>query len=233
MSGHSKWSQIKHKKGATDAKKGKAFSKLSVQISLAAKKGGDPGMNPSLRLMIDRAKDAGMTRDVIDRAIKRGTGELGGVVLEQIRYEAYGPAGIAILIDAVTDNKNRTVNDIRGVLNKYNGKLAEQGSVAYLFDQQGAITVKNDPARKDQVELAAIDAGVLDYVDGGETTTFYTAPQNLESVKKVLEQNDADIQSAEISMEPKQTIGADDSAAKLLESLDDLEDVTNIFTNLS
>lgn len=233
MSGHSKWSQIKHKKGVTDARKGKTFSKFSVQISLAAKKGSDPGMNPGLRLMIDRAKDAGMTRDVIDRAIRRGTGELGGAALEQIRYEAYGPGGIAILIDVVTDNKNRAVNEVRWVLGKYNGKLADQGSVAYLFDQQGAITVKNDPAKKDNLELAAIDAGVLDYVDEGQTTTFYTPPQALEKVKQVLQVAGIAIESSELSMEPKQTVSADENATKLLEALDELEDVTQIYTNLA
>lgn len=233
MSGHSKWSQIKHKKGATDAKKAKLFSKLSVQISLAAKKGGDPGMNPGLRLIIDKAKDAGMTRDVIERAIKRGTGELGGEALEEVRYEAYGPAGIAILIDTVTDNKNRTVNDIRAVLNKFGGKLAEQGSVAYLFEPQGVVMVKTDLAKKDDIDLAAIDAGAADIVEDGEITVYYTSPSDIEKVKQAIATAGGIVESADLSMEPKQTLVADDSATKLLEALDELDDVTQIYTNLA
>lgn len=232
MSGHSKWSQIKHKKAITDARKGKLFSKLSAQISIAAKKGGDPTMNPTLRMMVEKARASGMTKDNIDRAIKRGTGELGGAALEQVRYEAYGPGGIAILIDAVTDNKNRMVNEVRSTLSRFGGKLADPGSVSYLFDEQGAITVKNDPAKKEDLALAAIDAGVLDYVDEGGTTTFYTQPQDLEKIKDALAQSSATIESAEFSMEPKQTINADESATKLLEAIDEMDDVTNIFTNL-
>lgn len=170
MSGHSKWSQIKHKKGATDAKKGKLFSKLSVQISIAAKKGGDISINPGLRMIVDKASEAGMTRDVIDRAIKRGTGELGGAPLEQVRYEIYGPGGVAIIVEVFTDNRNRIINEIRGILNKFNGKLAQPGAVKYLFNEQ---------------------------------------------------------------MRPWQTVPASDVAKNLIEALDGLDDVAQIYTNLS
>lgn len=232
MSGHSKWSQIKHKKAITDARKGKLFSKMSAQISIAAKKGGDPATNANLRLMIEKARAAGITKENIDRALKRGTGELGGATLEQVRYECYGPGGTAILIDAVTDNKNRTLNDIRFVLNKFGGKLAEHGSVAYLFELQGEIAVKVDPLKKEQIELAAIDAGAVDYVATDDRAIFFTSPGNLDKAVKTIAEAGAIIESSELTMEPKQTIQTDDQAVKLLEALDELDDITQTYTNL-
>ena len=239
MSGHSKWSQIKHKKAITDSRKGKLFSKLSAQIPIAAKSGGDPAMNSNLRLMIEKARAAGMTKDIIERAIKRGTGELGGATLESVRYGAIGPAGIAVLIDVVTDNKNRTVNEIRSIVSKFGGKQTEIGSVSYLFEQQGKIEAKGDPstalgAGKEAIQLAAIDAGAIDFQESDGGVIVYSAPQDLEKVKQALEQAGAVIVSAELSMEPKQTVATEEpKATQLLEALDELDDVTQIYTNLA
>ena len=235
MSGHSKWSSIKHKKALTDAKKGKVFSKLASLISIAARHGGDPAMNPNLRVYLDKARQAGMPKDNIDRAIKRGTGELGGAVLEEMTYEVYGPGGIGILIEAVTDNKNRTVAEIKAALNKYNGKLAQSGSVNYLFDKQGVIVVDKKDKSSDEIELLAIDADAQDFAQEDDQVIIYTKPQNLENSKKQLESNGLAVVSAEITLVPKQTLPVDESkketTLKLLEALDDLDDVTNISTN--
>ena len=235
MSGHSKWSSIKHKKALTDAKKGKVFSRLSTFISIAAKHGGDPTMNPNLRLHIEKAKQAGMPKENIERAIKRGTGELGGAHLEEVFYEAYGPEGVGIIIEGVTDNKNRTVAEIKAVLNKYNGKLAETGAVSYLFEKKGVIVVSTENNDIDEVSLLAIDAGAEDIITDDEHLIMYTLPGELEKVKKNLEENHITIISAEITLEPKNTVqisdGKKESIGRLVELLDDLEDVTEISTN--
>lgn len=231
MAGHSKWAQIKHKKAITDARKGKLFSKLSAQISVTARSGGDPAMNPSLRLAIDRARGVGMTKDIIDRAVKRGSGELGGATLETVRYGAIGPGGIAIVIDAVTDNKNRTLNEIRRALGKLGGKFTDASSVAYLFEEQGKIETKGD---RETIQLAAIDANATDFQETDNGVIVYTAPQDLERVKQALERAGATIVSAELSMEPKQTIATNDpKATQLLEALDELDDVTAVYTNIA
>ncbi|MBI3495359.1 YebC/PmpR family DNA-binding transcriptional regulator [Candidatus Berkelbacteria bacterium] len=231
MSGHSKWSTIKHKKAITDSRKSRQFSKLSAQISIAAKSGGDPAMNPNLRLMMDKARAAGMTKDIIERAVRRGTGELAGASLEEVRYGAIGPGGIAIVIEAVTDNKNRTINDVRSTITKFGGKVTEFSSVAYLFEEQGVIAVQGD---NEALSLAAIDAGALDVEDSSGTVMVYTLPTQLESVKKALEAAGATITSAEVAYEPKSTVSTDDpKATQLLEALDELEDVTEVYTNLA
>lgn len=235
MSGHSKWSTIKHKKALTDAKKGKVFSRLSALISVTAKTGGDPAMNPNLRVHLDKARQAGMPKDNVDRAIKRGTGELGGATLEEITYEAYGPGGVGIIIEGVTDNKNRTVAEIKAVLNKYNAKLAEPGSVNYLFDKQGIIIVTKNEKSTDDIELLAIDAGAADFVEEAGQVIIYTNPADIENTKKQLETDGLTIESAEISLVPKATVPVEDGKKegimKLLDALDDLDDVTNISTN--
>lgn len=235
MSGHSKWSTIKHKKALTDAKKGKAFSRLSALISIAAKTGGDPTMNPNLRVHLDKARQSGLPKDNIERAIKRGTGELGGASLEEVIYEMYGPGGIGIIVESVTDNKNRTVAEIKAVLNKYNAKLAESGSVNYLFDKQGIITVNKNEKSTDDIELLAIDAGAEDFVEEDGQVIIYTNPTDLENTKKQLKTNGLIIESAEVSLVPKATVPVEESRKegimKLLDALDDLDDVTNISTN--
>ena len=230
MSGHSKWSTIKHKKAITDARKAKAFTKLSAQISIVAKGGGDPAMNPNLRLYIDKARAAGMAKDSIERAIKRGTRELPGAALEEVRYGAIGPGGIAIVIEAVTDNKNRTVNEVRSTVTKFGGKVTEFGSVGYLFEEQGVISAKGNT---EALSLVAIDAGALDVEEHDGKVMAYTLPTQLESVKKALEAAGGVIESAEVSYEPKAAVATDDpKATQLLEALDELDDITAIYTNL-
>ncbi|MBI3260778.1 YebC/PmpR family DNA-binding transcriptional regulator [Candidatus Berkelbacteria bacterium] len=231
MSGHSKWSTIKHKKAITDSRKAKAFTKLSAQISIVAKDGGDPAMNPNLRLYIDKARAAGMAKESIERAIKRGTGELGGAALKEVRYGAIGPGGIAIVIEAVTDNKNRTVNEVRSMITKFGGKVTEFGSVGYLFKEQGIISAKGGV---EVLSLAAIDAGALDVEESDGRVLVYTLPTQLESVKKSLETNGGVIESAEVYYEPKVAVTTDDpKATQLLEALDELDDVTGVYTNLA
>ncbi len=235
MSGHSKWASIKHKKAITDAKKSKAFSKIASLISIAAKKGGDPAMNPNLRLMIEKGKAAGMTKENIERAIKRGTGELGGAALEEIVYEAYGPNGIGIIIETVSDNKNRIVGEVRAILNKYSGKLAETGSVAYQFTKKGTIVILKTDTNLDEVMLGAIDAGAQDVIEAEDNILVITEPNDLENIKQLLESKGITIEHSEVALEPQSTIQvpADkaDGVMKLLDALDDLEDVTSIATN--
>lgn len=235
MSGHSKWSSIKHKKALTDAKKSKAFSKIASLISIAAKNGGDPGMNPNLRLVMEKGKAAGMTKDNIERAIKRGTGELGGAVLEEVIYEAYGPAGIGIIIEAVTDNRNRTVAEVRAQLNKYNGKMAETGSVTYQFEKMGQITINKGDKMVEEIELMAIDAGAEDVEAVAEVVSITTKPNELENVKQKLVDIGLIIIEDEIAFIPNTSVELIDNhaetAEKLLEALDELEDVTTVSTN--
>lgn len=242
MSGHSKWSQIKHKKAITDARKGKLFSKISAQISVAAKKGGDPTMNPTLRDMIETARLAGMPKENIERAIKRGTGELGGAQLEEIRYEAYGPGGTAFVIDVITDNKNRAINDIRSTLNKFGGKLADSGSVLFQFETKGIITLNpnhlsSGSGQVDETQILVIDAGAEDIDDSDPNImTIYMPQTNLTSIVNTLQNNNIPILSQELSLEPKSPINITDPATakkviELAQALDDLDDVSNVSTN--
>lgn len=239
MAGHSKWAQIKHKKAITDARKGKLFSKISAQISVAAKKGGDPNMNPSLRDMVDTARAAGMPRENIERAIKRGTGELGGTQLEQIRYEAYGPGGTAFVIDVITDNKNRAISEIKAILNRFGGKLANPGSVMFQFEPKGLITIDKNQLTidKDEIQLIAIDAGAENIDEGDDIVTIYTKPAELAKVIDTLKKQNIFIDSSELSLEPKTAVDitAQDTVKKVIQlaqALDDLDDVSNVSTNL-
>jgi len=234
MSGHSKWATTKHQKAATDKKRSNLFTKLANLISVAARSGGDPTMNFSLRLAIDKAKAANMPKENIDRAIKRGTGELGGQRVEEELYEVYGPSGTAILIEATTDNKNRAVAEIKSVLNKSSSKLASSGSVAYLFTRKGVIKASGDQG--EEAELKIIDSGADDYekIEGGYL--IYTKMENLRSVSDALANAGFEIESAELSWEPKDTVTLSDEESekviKLLESLDDLDDVSSVSSNL-
>ena len=234
MSGHSKWASIKHKKGATDAKRSAIFSKLAKGISVAARHGPDPEMNFQLRLAVDKAKAANMPKDNIERAIAKATGTE-GAAMEEIMFEAYGPGGTAFLIEAATDNHNRTIGEIKAVLNRNNGKLAEAGSVGYLFKKRGQIVLET--ADLDAVELAAIDAGAED-VEAFEGKVYvYTDPKELEHVRKNLaaaglESNDIGFEwhpTAMISITDKSMA---DKILKLSDLLDDLDDVTNIHSNV-
>ena len=237
MSGHSKWSTIKRKKGAADAKRGQLFTKLGKEIEIAAREGGDPEFNFRLRVIIDKAKAANMPRDNIERAVRRGAGlEKGAAQLEEITYEGYGPHGVALLIDVLTDNRNRAVADIRRVFNRSAGSLGESGCVAWLFDQKGYITVPLDGQDPDELALMAIDAGAEDVRVGDEELEVYTAPDQLGKVRDALLAADLEVETAELTMEPKSTITMEEASAlktlNVIEELEELEDVQAVYSNL-
>lgn len=234
MSGHSKWATTKHQKAAADAKRSNLFTKIANLISVAARNGGDPEMNFTLRLAIEKAKAANMPKDKIEKAIKRGTGELGGGRIEEILYESYGPAGSAILIEALTDNKNRTSADIKAVLNKFGGKLAEAGAVAYLFDRKAEIKVESQV--NEDIEMKIIESGGDDYSPLDNGYLIYAKVDQLKEIKDYLETQGLKITEASLVFEPKTTIElSDEESAKvirILEALDDLDDVANVSSNL-
>lgn len=237
MSGHSKWSTIKRKKGAADAKRGQLFTKLGKEIEITAREGGDPEFNFRLRVIVDKAKAANMPRDNIERAIRRGAGlEKGAAQLEEIVYEAYGPNGVALLINVLTDNRNRAVADVRRVFNRSAGSLGESGCVAWLFDQKGYITVPIDGQDPDELALMAIDAGAEDVLVGEEAVEIYTAPVDLARVRDALLAENISIESSELTMEPKSTVAMDEANAlktlNIIEELEELEDVQSVFSNL-
>ena len=236
MSGHSKWSSIKHKKAAADAKRGNTFTKLIKEITVAARLGGaDPEANPRLRDAIGRARAANMPKDNIEKAIKKGTGELPGVVYDEIVYEGYGPAGTALYIETMTDNKNRTVAEIRHVLSKHGGNLGESGSVAWMFDRKGVIYVDKKRYDEEELTLTALDAGAEDVLEDDEFYEIYTSPSDFESAKAALEEAGISIERAEISMIPQNTVklaGNDaEKMIKLMDALDDHDDVQNVWAN--
>jgi YebC/PmpR family DNA-binding regulatory protein len=237
MSGHSKWHTIKHKKGAADAKRGQMFTKLIKEISIAARiGGGDPESNPRLRTAVLKAKAANMPKDNIDRAIKKGTGELEGVSYEEILYEAYGPGGVAILIDILTDNKNRAAAEIRNLLNKGGGNLGGAGSVAYLFKRKGLIDFDPAKYKEDDILAVALDAGAEDVTNDGETIEVTTSPDDFYKVMKALEGAGFAQTLAELARVPDTTVSLDNDktqkALKLVEHLEDHEDVQSVATNL-
>ncbi|MFC1629970.1 YebC/PmpR family DNA-binding transcriptional regulator [Patescibacteria group bacterium] len=234
MSGHSHWKKVKYKKGATDAKKSKMFSKLSRMISVAAQeKGGDPSTNNKLKIAIDTAKSFNLPKDTIERAIKKGTGELEGTKLEEVLFEAYGPQKTALIIEGITDNKNRTFSDIKQVLFQYNGKLAETGSVQWLFDRKGVITVNVTDQKKEDIELIAIEAGVDDIAWNDGEVDLYTKAEDLEKVRKNLEEKNLKIESSSLDWVAKQNIKVEntESVEKLFEALDEVDEVQEIYSN--
>ncbi len=239
MSGHSKWSTIKHQKGAADAKRGVLFTKLSREISLAVREGGgaDPDMNFKLRLALDRARGNNMPQDSISRAVKRGSGEGGdGESLEQITYEGYGPGGGAILLQAVTTNRNRTAADVRSTFNRGGGNLGESGCVAWNFELRGVVTVDiDDEERAEELGLLSIDAGAEDIQIDEGVLEVYSPIENLQDVQKSIEAEGAPVRSAELSMVPKTTIALGDKEAeqtlRLLDALEELDDIQKAFTN--
>ena len=237
MSGHSKWANIKHRKAAQDAKRGKIFTTLAREITVAARSGGDdPQFNFRLRLAIDRAKAANMPNDTIERAIKRGTGELEGAQLEDITYEAYAPHGIALLIQVVTDNRNRTVAELRKVFNRQGGSLGETGSVMWQFDRKGRIVVQTDGSDPEELALLAIDAGADDFEIDEGLVSVYTVPSDLEAVKRELERGGASITDAELTLVPKAPLELEHEQAlktlRLMEALEELDDVQQVVSNL-
>ncbi|MBW2618652.1 MAG: YebC/PmpR family DNA-binding transcriptional regulator [Deltaproteobacteria bacterium] len=236
MSGHSKWSTIKRKKGAADAKRGKIFTRLIKEISVAARMGGgDPDGNPRLRTAIANAKAQNMPKENIDRAIKKGTGELEGVTYEEVTYEGYGPAGVAVMVEALTDNKNRTVSALRFIFNKYSGSLAASGSVGYLFSRQGLITFFKDEIDEDQLMEAALEAGADDIRDEGPIFEVLCGPAEMEATRQALEAGGLAPESAELAMVPSSMVAVEGKEAiglmRLLEALEENEDVQNVWIN--
>jgi YebC/PmpR family DNA-binding regulatory protein len=235
MSGHSKWATIKRAKGAKDAARGKLFSRLIKEITIAARDGGgDPDGNPRLRLAIDKAKGSNMPQDNIKRAIQRGTGEMEGVSYDEISYEGYGPGGVAFLVEVITDNKNRTVAEIRHAFSKNNGNMAESGAVSWKFDRKGVIKIEGDHTEDDMM-LLALDAGAEDLAaidDGFEITTAAT---DLDAVCKALEANAIEIAESGLQMIPQNTIKVEGKEAegvlRLLEALEDQDDVQNVYSD--
>jgi YebC/PmpR family DNA-binding regulatory protein len=236
MSGHSKWSTIKHKKGAADAKRGNLFTKLIKEITMSAKVGGGViDSNPRLRSAVLAAKKASMPSDNIDRAVKRGTGELEGVTYEEVVYEGYGPGGAAILIEAMTDNKNRTTAEIRHLLTKYGGNMAAAGAVAFQFSKKGYIAVDKKAAKEDTLMELALESGAEDFkTDDADVFEVYTDPASFDAVKAAVEAKNIATQTAEIQMVPQNTIDvADKSPAlvKLLEMIEENDDVQKVWSN--
>ncbi len=237
MSGHSKWASIKHKKGANDAKRGKIFTKIIKEITVAAKMGGgDENLNPRLRTAILKGKDANMPKDNIDRAVKKGIGELDGVTYVELTYEGYGPGGVAILIDTLTDNKNRTAADVRSQLTKGGGNLGETGCVSYLFKRKGIIGFDSSKYSEDDIIEVALESGAEDVSTLGDTVEVVTEPDDFEKVRNALAEAGFEKDTAEISMIPDSTVTLDkDKTAKalrLVERLEDLDDVQSVSTNL-
>lgn len=237
MSGHSKWHTIKHKKGALDAKRGKLFTKLIKEITVAARAGGsgDPTTNARLRKAISDAKAANMPNDTIDRATKRGTGELEGVNYEEISYEGYGPGGVAVMIDVMTDNRNRTVSEIRHIFSKNGGNLGESGSVAWMFNRKGQIIVDAALKGEDEMLELALEAGAEDMVNDGDSYQILTTPDDFHAVLEGIKKSGIEPLSAEVAMVPQNTIKLEGAAAnqmmKLYDALDDHDDVQSVSSN--
>src|SRR5919198_467956 len=238
MSGHSKWSSIKHKKGAADAKRGQLFTKLTRALIVAAKDGGpDPAANLALQNAIEKARAASMPKDNIERAIARGSGTgADAAAYEHISYEGYAPGGVAVYVDVLTDNRNRTAGEVRHIFARHDGNLAESGSVAWLFERKGVILVDADTTDEEELTLAAADAGAEDVATEGSSYQVTTAPEDLAAVRAALEQGGVPIQSAEPTMVPKTTVPIEDESVakkivRLVESLEELDDVQDVYAN--
>jgi len=235
MSGHSKWATIKHKKAATDAKRGSLFTKLIKEITIAARSGGKPETNPRLRVAIERAKEASMPADNIDRAIKKGTGELEGVSYEDITLEGYGPGGVAIYIEGVSDNKNRTTSEIRTIFSKRGSNMAGAGSVGWMFEKKGYFVISKNAIDEDRLMSIVLDAGAEDLVAEDENYAVKTAPADFFKVKKALDDNKITVENAEITLIPKSTVKVGGEDAKkvldLVDALEEHEDVQHVYAN--
>lgn len=236
MSGHSKWSTIKRKKGANDAKRGKLFTKLIRELTVAAREGGgDEENNPRLRSAVQTARAGNMPQSTIDRAVRRGTGDEPGTVYEAGLFEGYGPAGVAVMVETLSDNRNRTVSEVRHVFTRFNGNLGENGSVAWMFEQKGLLEVDKSVASEEDLMLAVMDAGAEDIHDGDEVHEVVTPISDFEAVKQGLEGSDMSYNQAYLSWIPKNTLEVDAKAAeqiiRMLEALDDLDDVQKIYSN--
>ena len=238
MSGHSKWSSIKHKKGAADKKRGQLFSKLSRALIVAAREGGpDPAANLALANAIEKARSHSMPKDNIDRAIARGSGaDADADAFEQVLYEGYGPNGVAVIVDALTDNRNRTAADVRAAFTKHEGNLGTTGSVAWLFERRGVILVDADRADEDELTLAAAEGGAEDVEQDGSSFRVTSAPEDLTAVREAIEAAGIDVESAELTMVPKTTISLEDESAakktlRLIDTLEEYDDVQEVYAN--
>ncbi len=236
MSGHSKWATIKHKKAATDQRRAKVFAKLIRQVEVAAREGGgDPDANPTLRTMFQKARDNSIPLDTIERAIKRGTGDLDGVVYEQITYEGYGPAGVAMLVEVLTDNRNRAAADVRNAFTKNGGSQAEPGAVAWQFDRKGVILVPGE-VEEDDLMLVALEAGAEDITDEGGIWQVTTPPSDLPDVRQAIEDAGTAVESSEVTMLPQNTVPITEAdkakqTLRIVEALEDLDDVQAVYAN--
>ncbi|MBU1168222.1 MAG: YebC/PmpR family DNA-binding transcriptional regulator [Proteobacteria bacterium] len=236
MSGHSKWANIKHKKGKEDAKRGKVFTKLIKEITVAARMGGgDPNANPRLRTAIAAAKSENMPKDNLDRAIKKGTGELEGVNYDEIVYEGYGPGGAAVIVESLTDNKNRSIADIRHIFNKWGGNIGSTGCVAWMFDKKGLIVVGKDDVDEDVLMEMAIEAGAEDVKDEDDSFEVLTAPEDFEAVKEAIDAAKIIYSLAEVTMIPQNMTrlegGEAEKMIKMMDALDECDDVQTVHTN--
>ncbi len=238
MSGHSKWASIKHKKAATDSKRGKLFTKLNKELTVGAREGGggDPDANPRLRLAIQKAKDANMPKDNIEKAIKKGTGELPGVIYESMVYEGYGPSGVAVLVDVLTDNKNRAAAEVRSIFTKKNGNMAGAGSVAWQFKQKGMIIVAKEKSEEDKLMNIILENGAEDMQTEDDIYEISTQPKGFEAVKKAIEGSGIEISLAEVTMVPDSTVkitekGVAQQILGLINALEDNDDVQNVYAN--
>ena len=236
MSGHSKWATIKHKKGAADKARGKLFAKLIRQVEVAAREGGgDLDANATLRTMYQKARDASVPLDTIERAIKRGTGDLEGVIYEQVTYEGYAPHGVAVLVEVLTDNRNRTGSDIRSLFSRSGGNLAEPGAVSWQFERKGVVILP-DSVEEDTLMEITLEAGADDLVDEGDSWRVTSGPSELPAVRAALEEAGIAFDSADVTMVPSTTIALDTADAakavlRLIDSLDDLDDVQDVYSN--
>lgn len=237
MAGHSKWANIKHRKGAADKKRGKLFARLVRAIEAASRDGGsDPDANPTLADAIQRAKDNDVPKDTIERAVKRGAGELEGVAYIPAQYEGYGPNGVAILVDCLTDNKNRTAADIRSIFTKHEGSLAEPGAVGYLFERRGQVTLHADGTTEDDVMIAGIDAGLEDIEQQGDVLVAWCAPTDTRDLRQALEDKGLPVKEAAMTKVPSSTVPVSDPEAarrvlRLLDAIDDNDDVQDLYSN--
>lgn len=236
MSGHSKWASIKHKKAATDAKRGKLFTRIIRELAITAREGGgDPDTNPSLRKAVADAKAANMPADNIKRAIMKGTGQLEGVSYEEMSYEGYGPGGVALYIETLTDNKNRTVSEVRHIFSKHGGNLGESGSVAWMFQRKGYFVVEQSQASEDVLMDIILEAGAEDLKEDGSNFEIFTAPEDYEAVEKALKENDIEIDTSSISMVPQNYVRLQGKQAeqclKLMDALEEQDDARNVWAN--
>jgi YebC/PmpR family DNA-binding regulatory protein len=237
VSGHSKWHSIKHQKGAADAARGKLFARLARQIEVAARDGGgDLESNPTLRTMVQKARDASMPKDNIERAIKRGTGELDGVTYENVNYEGYATNGVAVYVEVLTDNRNRTGADIKNIFTRNGGSLSEPGAVAWQFERKGVILLPKSAATEDDLMLAALDAGAEDIEDQGDTWQVTTAPTDLHAVRTALDAAGIAVSSADLTMLPSTTIALGDASSaksvlRVIDALEEHDDVQNVYAN--